>query len=268
MALPIEAGYLIDSLTKVPQVRGATPHDRRGRACRQARGARPLGRRGRRRRGGGPSSCSPAIARGGSSPPGSPGPRPRAGAERPGAPRRGDRPGGQPDRGRPADLPALPGVRREARRLLTVDRVIVRAAEKAELRRCTRRGSGRHGDLAVAALARERSLRFLSVRVISDDAADELPPEVARLLTRSGSYRVGVAMRAIWHRPRPSRTSGRCTRGPWKPPTAWPNASSVFWRSCRRGRAQRRFSPRRRARFAIGAGPWARAGSQNPWRSM
>ena len=45
------------------------------------------------------------------------------------------------------------------------------------------------------------SLRFLSVRVISDDAAEELPPEVAWLLTRSGSYRVGVALRAIWHRP-------------------------------------------------------------------
>jgi adenosylhomocysteine nucleosidase len=39
------------------------------------------------------------------------------------------------------------------------------------------------------------------VRVISDDARSDLPPEVATLLTRSGSYRVGAALRAIWNRP-------------------------------------------------------------------
>ena len=87
-------------------------------------------------------------------------------------------------------------------RLLTVDRLIASSAEKAELRQL-------HGaDLidmetsAVALLARERSLRFLAVRVISDDASAELPPEVAPLLAHSGSYRMGVALRAIWHRPR------------------------------------------------------------------
>jgi adenosylhomocysteine nucleosidase len=100
-----------------------------------------------------------------------------------------------------SDLPAIPGVRSEGSRLLTVDRVIVRSAEKAELRMS-------HGaDLvdmetsALAALSRERAIRFLSVRVISDDATEELAPEVSRLLSHTGSYRVGVAMRAIWHRP-------------------------------------------------------------------
>ena len=98
-------------------------------------------------------------------------------------------------------LPKLPGVKRAEGRLLTVDRLIAHASEKAGLRQM-------HGaDLidmetsAVALLALERSLRFLAIRVISDDASAELPAEVAGLLTHSGSYRMGVALRAIWHRP-------------------------------------------------------------------
>jgi adenosylhomocysteine nucleosidase len=95
----------------------------------------------------------------------------------------------------------LPGVRRADGRLLTVDRVIARSAEKAELRQT-------HGaDLvdmetsALALLARERSLRFLAVRVVSDDATADLPPDVGRLLAHSGSYRLGLALRTIWQRP-------------------------------------------------------------------
>ena len=54
---------------------------------------------------------------------------------------------------------------------------------------------------SLAALAGRRGLRFLSVRVISDDASTELPAEVAGLLSHTGSYRLGVALRSIWHRP-------------------------------------------------------------------
>ncbi|MBV8487200.1 MAG: hypothetical protein JO161_02860, partial [Planctomycetaceae bacterium] len=95
----------------------------------------------------------------------------------------------------------VPPFVRTGGRLLSVDRVITRAAEKAELRRA------RGADLidmetsAVAMLARERSLRFLSLRVISDDATVELPSEVASLLSHSGSYRLGMVLRAIWRRP-------------------------------------------------------------------
>jgi adenosylhomocysteine nucleosidase len=100
-----------------------------------------------------------------------------------------------------AEMPDLRGVKRTIGRLLTFDRLVARATEKADLRQL-------HGaDLidmetsAVAQLARERSLRFLPIRVISDDSRAELPAEVARLLAHSGSYRMGVALRAIWHRP-------------------------------------------------------------------
>jgi adenosylhomocysteine nucleosidase len=97
--------------------------------------------------------------------------------------------------------PAGSGPAFRAGRLLTVDRIIRTAAEKAELR-------GRYeADLidmetaGVAALCAERAVRFLSLRVISDEATVDLPAEVAALLTRSGSYRVGAAVRAIWKRP-------------------------------------------------------------------
>jgi adenosylhomocysteine nucleosidase len=86
-------------------------------------------------------------------------------------------------------------------RLLTVDRIIAQPEEKQELH------SGFGADLvdmessAVAELCSQKLLRFLSVRVISDDAGTVLPREVATLLAHTGSYRVGAALRALWHRP-------------------------------------------------------------------
>ena len=99
------------------------------------------------------------------------------------------------------DDPAATGPRLKTGRLLTADAIVRTAAEKADLR-------SRHGaDLvdmetsAVAALCAERRVRFLSVRVVSDEAAADLPREIATLMTRSGGYRVGAALRAIWNRP-------------------------------------------------------------------
>jgi len=54
---------------------------------------------------------------------------------------------------------------------------------------------------AVAGICASRGVRFLSVRVVSDEATVDLPREIATLMTRSGSYRVGAALRAIWQRP-------------------------------------------------------------------
>jgi adenosylhomocysteine nucleosidase len=86
-------------------------------------------------------------------------------------------------------------------RLLTVDRIIPTAAEKAELRRRYEADLLDMETSAVAALCSARGLRFLSIRVISDEAGIDLPPEVVTLLTRSGSYRIGAALRAVWQRP-------------------------------------------------------------------
>jgi len=87
------------------------------------------------------------------------------------------------------------------RRLLTVDQVVLQPEEKQVLRREF------HADLidmessAVAAVCSQKLLRFLSLRVISDDARTSLPREVATLLSHTGSYRVGAAIRALWQRP-------------------------------------------------------------------
>jgi adenosylhomocysteine nucleosidase len=88
-----------------------------------------------------------------------------------------------------------------AGRLITVDRIIRTAAEKAEMH------GEHHADVvdmetsAVAQVCSARGLRFLSVRVISDEAAADLPPEILSILGRSGSFRIGAAMGAVWRRP-------------------------------------------------------------------
>jgi adenosylhomocysteine nucleosidase len=85
--------------------------------------------------------------------------------------------------------------------LLTVDTIVRTAAEKAALRE---RYGADFVDLessAVAEFCAERSVRYLSVRVVSDEAGKDLPREVVTLMTRSGSYQLGSALRAIWRRP-------------------------------------------------------------------
>jgi hypothetical protein len=54
---------------------------------------------------------------------------------------------------------------------------------------------------AVASIAVDLGLRFLALRVISDPAAETLPPEVLSLVGPTGGYRVGAAVGAILKRP-------------------------------------------------------------------
>jgi adenosylhomocysteine nucleosidase len=93
------------------------------------------------------------------------------------------------------------GIRHTRGRLVTVDRLILESAAKEELRRSSQADLVDMESSAVAALCAEKCVRFLAVRVISDDARTDLPREVATLLSRSGSYRVGAALRALWKRP-------------------------------------------------------------------
>ena len=94
-----------------------------------------------------------------------------------------------------------PGRRVRSGRLLTVDRVIRTAAEKAALRERFRADVLDMETAAVAAVCAERGVRLLSVRVISDDARTDLPPEVLTIMGPSGSFRLGAALGAIWRRP-------------------------------------------------------------------
>jgi adenosylhomocysteine nucleosidase len=93
------------------------------------------------------------------------------------------------------------GITHSRGRLITVDRLVLTSQEKAELRQIHQADLVDMESSAVAALCQERLVRFLGVRVISDDAQSELPREIATLITRSGSYRLGAALRAVWQRP-------------------------------------------------------------------
>ena len=86
-------------------------------------------------------------------------------------------------------------------RLLTVDHVVLSASAKAELRAAYQADSVDMETSAVAAACQEKLVRFLAIRVISDDAHTELPREVASVMAHGGSYGVGRALRAVWQRP-------------------------------------------------------------------
>ncbi|AGA27253.1 phosphorylase family protein [Singulisphaera acidiphila] len=97
--------------------------------------------------------------------------------------------------------PTALGPRVRSGRLLTVDAIVRTAVEKAELHARFGADVVDMETSSVASLCSERLVRFLSIRVVSDEAGIDLPPEVAALMTRSGSYQVGAALRAIWKRP-------------------------------------------------------------------
>jgi adenosylhomocysteine nucleosidase len=86
-------------------------------------------------------------------------------------------------------------------RLLTVDRIVRTAAEKAELRTVHAADAVDMETSAVAAVCAERGVRFLSLRVVTDEAGADLPPEIMTILGRSGGYRVGATLGAVWKRP-------------------------------------------------------------------
>lgn len=87
-------------------------------------------------------------------------------------------------------------------RLLTVDRIVRTAEEKAQL-------FSEHAALAVdmetgivGQVCHQSEVEcFAAIRVISDDAATDLPPEVASLFGASRFFRVGAAFGAVWNRP-------------------------------------------------------------------
>lgn len=86
-------------------------------------------------------------------------------------------------------------------RLLTLDQPVLRSAEKEAIWQTQQADLVDMETSAVAALCQEKLVRFLAIRVISDDATSDLPPEIAAILARSGGYQVGAVMRAVWRRP-------------------------------------------------------------------
>jgi adenosylhomocysteine nucleosidase len=93
------------------------------------------------------------------------------------------------------------GVHHSKGRLLTVDRVVLRVADKAELHRFYQADLVDMESSAVAGVCRDRMVPFVSIRVISDDAHGDLPDEITAIMNPSGVYRVGAALRSVWRRP-------------------------------------------------------------------
>jgi adenosylhomocysteine nucleosidase len=94
-----------------------------------------------------------------------------------------------------------PGRRIRSGRLLTVDAIVRTTVEKADLRERYRADLVDMETSAVAAVCAERGARLLAIRVVSDEAGIDLPPEILGILGATGSYRLGAALGAIWHRP-------------------------------------------------------------------
>jgi adenosylhomocysteine nucleosidase len=86
-------------------------------------------------------------------------------------------------------------------RLVTVDEFVRKASEKAELREKSGADVVDMESSAIAALCGERGVKFLAVRVISDEAGIDLPPEILAIVGPTGGLRLGATLGALWKRP-------------------------------------------------------------------
>jgi len=86
-------------------------------------------------------------------------------------------------------------------RLLTADAIVRTAEEKRTLGEAHDALAVDLESLAVAQVCRDRQVRFMAVRVISDDMDTDLPPEIHSVMGPTTTRRVGAALGALWKRP-------------------------------------------------------------------
>ncbi|MBT4865759.1 MAG: 5'-methylthioadenosine nucleosidase [Planctomycetaceae bacterium] len=98
-------------------------------------------------------------------------------------------------------MPADPEHGLHVGRLVNTDEIVQTIAEKKRLAEETGAIAVDMESLAVAQICQERGIRFLAVRVISDDLSADLPDEVRTVIGTSGSARLGAALGAVWKRP-------------------------------------------------------------------
>ncbi|MFM8414299.1 MAG: hypothetical protein ACKOCX_06200 [Planctomycetota bacterium] len=98
---------------------------------------------------------------------------------------------------------ALDAPRPDGPTLVTVDRIVHTPAAKAALAAATGAAAVDMETLAIAEVAREAGLPCRAVRVISDAAGDELPPDVTRLVQPQSVFRrAGSLLGTLGRRPR------------------------------------------------------------------
>src|SRR5262249_24325166 len=98
-------------------------------------------------------------------------------------------------------MPADPAKGLYVGRLLTVDHVVRTVEEKKTLAERFAALAVDMESLAVAQICRQAKIRFLAVRVISDDLTADLPTEITSVVGSSGTVRLGAAVGAIFKRP-------------------------------------------------------------------
>lgn len=86
-------------------------------------------------------------------------------------------------------------------RLATSEQIVHTVAAKQDLAARTGAIAVDMESLAVAEVCRERKVRFIAVRGISDDCSADLPSEVLSVLGGTGSIRAGAVVGALWKRP-------------------------------------------------------------------
>ena len=87
--------------------------------------------------------------------------------------------------------------------IVSVDTVVTTVAAKRDLARATGAGLVDMETYAVAKAAEAAGLPSASIRVVSDDASQDLPREIAALVQpQSGMRRLGAALAGIGRRPR------------------------------------------------------------------
>jgi adenosylhomocysteine nucleosidase len=87
--------------------------------------------------------------------------------------------------------------------IVSVDQVVTTAAAKRELAAASGASLVDMETYAVATVARAAGLACISIRVVSDDASQDLPKEIGALVQpQSGMRRLGAALGAIGRRPR------------------------------------------------------------------
>ena len=87
-------------------------------------------------------------------------------------------------------------------KLLTIDRIIRRPAEKQALGERHAAMAVDMESLGVAQICSQEKVRFMAVRIISDTMQEELPPDVDRLVRKkTHAGRLGAAVGAIVQRP-------------------------------------------------------------------
>jgi adenosylhomocysteine nucleosidase len=94
-----------------------------------------------------------------------------------------------------------PARRLQVGTLVTVDHVVRTAIDKQRLGKEHFAIAVDMETYAVAAECQAAKQRFMAVRVLTDDAATDLPAEVLSLMGATGAVRMGAIVGALWKRP-------------------------------------------------------------------